>query len=258
MEPIKWTINRRGCYYNSTTIFVIGGAIVAKLFSEEEIQELVKNENVISIDTRQIIHSNEFKQFFVEEYMSGKGPTMIFESAGLYKSMLGAKRIEKATKRWVTAYNNGTLGVSATLKTNQIKVHKKGISDKEKIKRQDTKIKLLELEVDLLNKHNFINYDAAMIHSDQGWHYSNPRFRVRVGKMGMLQSMSRRGNCWDNAPQESFFGHLKDEVEIAPCEKFDELVASIDDYIDYYNNDRYQSGLEKMTPVKYRHHLLAA
>ena len=68
--------------------------------------------------------------------------------------MLGAKRIEKATKRWVTAYKNSTLGVSATLNPNQIKTHKKEISDKEKIKRQKAKIKLLELEVELLKKSN--------------------------------------------------------------------------------------------------------
>lgn len=109
-----------------------------------------------------------------------------------------------------------------------------------------------------LNQHDFIDQDNAIIHSDQGWHYSNPSFRVRVGRMGLLQSMSRRGNCWDNAPQESFFGHLKDEVDISACETFDELLVLIGDYIDYYNNDRYQWSLKRMTPVQYRHHLLAA
>ena len=125
---------------------------MAKFFTEEEIQFLMQNENVISVDERQIIYKNEFKRFFVEQYLAGKGPTLIFESAGLDKKILGSKRIEKATKRWVTAYENGTLGVSATLKPNQIYTNTKGISDKEKIKRQEAKIKLLEAEVELLKK----------------------------------------------------------------------------------------------------------
>lgn len=56
--------------------------------------------------------------------------------------------------------------------------------------------------------------------------------------------MSRRGNCWDNAPQESFFGHMKDEIEIRSCTRFEELELIIDNYINYYNNYRYQWGLK--------------
>ena len=56
--------------------------------------------------------------------------------------------------------------------------------------------------------------EDAFIHSDQGFHYTNPQFQKLVKKMGLGQSMSRRGNCWDNAPQESFFGHFKDETDI--------------------------------------------
>jgi putative transposase len=52
--------------------------------------------------------------------------------------------------------------------------------------------------------------------------------------------MSRRGNCWDNAPQKSFFGHMKDEINLKDCGTFEKLVEIIDDYIDYYNNERYQ------------------
>ena len=97
---------------------------------------------------------------------------------------------------------------------------------------------------------------GIILHSDQGWHYTNPQFRIRAAEMGLQQSMSRRGNCWDNAPQESFFGHLKDEVDIKHCNTFDELHTLISDYIDYYNNDRYQWNLNKMTPIQYRNYLL--
>jgi len=79
-----------------------------------------------------------------------------------------------------------------------------------------------------------------------------------VKKMKLTQSMSRKGNCWDNAPMESFFGHLKDEVNYKECESFEELQKLIGNYIEEYNNDRYQWGLNKMTPAQYRSHLLAA
>lgn len=431
-----------------------------KYFTEEEIEYLSSNIYVESVNEKQITYTIEFKQFFVREYMNGKGPTLIFESVGLYKRMLGAKRIEKATSRWMKAYENGTLDVSATLPNRHPVLKAKNITDKELIRRQEAKIKLLELEVELLKKidlkergligsqrlkssdifeliritirdnnlknvvsylcasagvsrsgyynylsneskrerreeidikvrddilmaisfrgykkgsrsikmlledkfgicynrkrimrimrkynivcpirrkkykykvtkehkvcknylqrefkqnvpgkvmltdisylqygnaktaylstildastneilsfkvrenmkvdlvistlnelkdNQFVHFDDGMIHSDQGWHYTNPQFRIRAAEMGLQQSMSRRGNCWDNAPQESFFGHLKDEVDIKHCNTFDELHTLISDYIDYYNNDRYQWNLNKMTPIQYRNYLL--
>ena len=431
-----------------------------KYFTEEEIEYLSSNIYVESVNEKQITYTIEFKQFFVREYMNGKGPTLIFESVGLYKRILGAKRIEKATSRWMKAYENGTLDVSATLPNRHPVLKAKNITDKELIRRQEAKIKLLEQEVELLKKidlkergligsqrlkssdifeliritirdnnlknvvsylcasagvsrsgyynylsneskrerreeidikvrddilmaisfrgykkgsrsikmlledkfgicynrkrimrimrkynivcpirrkkykykvtkehkvcknylqrefkqnvpgkvmltdisylqygnaktaylstildastneilsfkvrenmkldlvistlnelkdNQFVHFDDGMIHSDQGWHYTNPQFRIRAAEMGLQQSMSRRGNCWDNAPQESFFGHLKDEVDIKHCNTFDELHTLISDYIDYYNNDRYQWNLNKMTPIQYRNYLL--
>ena len=63
--------------------------------------------------------------------------------------------------------------------------------------------------------------------------------------------MSRKGNCWDNAPQESFFGHMKDEIDLSSCESFDQVKAILDDWIDYYNNDRYQWQLAKLSPNEF-------
>lgn len=77
-----------------------------------------------------------------------------------------------------------------------------------------------------------------------------------VKKFGLGQSMSRRGICWDNAPQESFFGHFKDEAYIKSCETLNELKREVKRYMIYYNNNRYQWNLKKMTPVQYRNHLL--
>jgi len=77
-----------------------------------------------------------------------------------------------------------------------------------------------------------------------------------VKELNLRQSMSRRGNCIDNSPMESFFGHLKDDVECRGAKTFQELNVMIDEYLRYYNNERYQWDLKKMTPVQYRNHLL--
>ena len=97
---------------------------------------------------------------------------------------------------------------------------------------------------------------ALPIYSDQGFHYTNPQYADRVKGMGMVQSMSRKGNCIDNAPIESFFGHFKDDVEYKDCKTFEELKIKVDEYMNEYNNERHQWGIQKMTPVEYRNHLL--
>lgn len=109
-----------------------------------------------------------------------------------------------------------------------------------------------------LKKKKFKLAKDAFIHSDQGVHYTSPKFQKLAKSYKLGQSMSRRGNCWDNAPQESFFGHFKDEANIKTCVTLDELKKEIKEYMSYYNNYRYQWALEKMTPVQYRNHLLSS
>ena len=104
----------------------------------------------------------------------------------------------------------------------------------------------------LFEKHGAtIKTKETICHSDQGIHYTSIEFQKILKDKGLRQSMSRRGNCWDNAPQESFFGHMKDEIDISSCRTFDELTAVIDDYMDYYNNERYQWDLAKLSPSEY-------
>lgn len=100
-------------------------------------------------------------------------------------------------------------------------------------------------------------HPEAMIHSDQGFHYTHPDYQHRIKAMGITQSMSRRGNCLDNAPMESFFGHFKDEVDFHEAQSLSELKEMIDDYMYYYNSTRKQWNLKKMTPEQYRSHLIA-
>ena len=95
--------------------------------------------------------------------------------------------------------------------------------------------------------------NTTIVHSDQGCHYTSNAFIQKLRDKEFVQSMSRKGNCWDNAPQESFFGHMKDEIAelIADCDTYNQVAAIIDDWMDYYNNDRYQWDLEKLSPKEY-------
>ncbi len=98
--------------------------------------------------------------------------------------------------------------------------------------------------------------EGAMIHSDQGFHYTNPQYIEAVEALGMLQSMSGKGSCIDNAPIESFFGHMKDELDYRSCATFEELRSRVDEYMQYYNHERKQWTRNKMAPVEYKEHLL--
>jgi len=117
---------------------------------------------------------------------------------------------------------------------------------------------VLETVKKLIKNHEKILNKDVFIHSDQGAHYTSPKFQKLLKKYKIGQSMSRRGNCWDNAPQESFFGHMKDEVDFKSCATLSEVQVTIKNYMYYYNNYRYQWGLEKLAPVQYRNQLLAA
>ena len=114
------------------------------------------------------------------------------------------------------------------------------------------KLDFVLLTVEQLIRNHRISLDEeTIIHSDQGVHYTSYKFIEIVKDSNLRQSMSRRANCWDNAPQESFFGHMKDEIDVSNCTDFCEVKDIIDDWIDYYNNERYQWDLAKLSPNEY-------
>lgn len=109
----------------------------------------------------------------------------------------------------------------------------------------------------LIINHGYSLDAETLIHSDQGCHYTSVRFRELLSDHHLRQSMSRRGNCWDNAPQESFFGHMKDELSEKKLSwtSIEQIREDIDDWIDYYNNDRGQWNLEKLTPNEFYNYI---
>lgn len=96
-----------------------------------------------------------------------------------------------------------------------------------------------------------------IFHSDRGFQYTTKTFKTKLDDAGMIQSMSRVSHCIDNGPMEAFWGMLKSEMYyLKKFNSYDELEATVIDYIDYYNNHRYQKRLSCMTPMEYRQHLI--
>lgn len=105
----------------------------------------------------------------------------------------------------------------------------------------------------LIRDHGISLHKETIVHSDQGCHYTSLTFIKILKDNDLRQSMSRSGNCWDNAPQESFFGHMKDQISdrIAECTRYDQVKYHVDNYMDYYNNDRYVWELAYLSPNEY-------
>lgn len=87
-------------------------------------------------------------------------------------------------------------------------------------------------------------------------YYTAIAYQKLLKDLNIIQSISRRGNCWDKAYQEPFFGHMKDELHLMECLNFRKLKQEIDDYMDYYNNYRYQWDLNKIAKFEYIIYLL--
>ena len=97
--------------------------------------------------------------------------------------------------------------------------------------------------------------ENTLFHSDQGILYFSDVFQNKLKELGYEQSMSRRGNCWDNSSQESYFGHMKDECDFSKCSTPEDVKKVVDEYVYYYNYERPQWTRNKMTPVDYENYL---
>ena len=194
-----------------------------------------------SATPRYVSFTKEFMEEFIALHSEGQTRYEIFESHGLPVDAMGKKTIKKTTGNWIRKANKSI----ALSDEKRGRPRARGLTQEEIVARQQAKIEMLQQENDFLR------------HSDQGCHYTSWEYRRYLSDRAICQSMSRRGNCWDNAPMESFFGHAKDELHLRRCSTFDDVAAEIADYIDYYNSWRPQAGLGKMTPAEFREYLLA-
>ena len=96
---------------------------------------------------------------------------------------------------------------------------------------------------------------GLIFHSDQGWQYQMKEYRKALEDKGIIQSMSRKGNCIDNCIMETFFGRMKNEMYYGhepEYKTFEQFYKAVEEYINYYNNERIQAKTKWMPPVKYR------
>lgn len=119
----------------------------------------------------------------------------------------------------------------------------------------------LSLVTDMINSaYKVLKKDETpVVHSDQGWQYQNPKYQEMLHSKGLSQSMSRKGNCLDNAVIESFFGVLKSELYyLQKWTSVEQLKKAIDEYIHYYNHERIKLKLKGLSPIQYRTQAFAA
>ncbi|QYE42954.1 IS3-like element IS1397 family transposase [Escherichia coli] len=112
-----------------------------------------------------------------------------------------------------------------------------------------------ELVKRMLNKglESLAEGEKPLLHSDQGWHYRIKSYQSALADRGVVQSMSRKGNCLDNAVMENFFGHLKEEMYYRrDYRNVEELENAVNEYITYWNQKRIKLSLGGLSPVEYR------
>ena len=231
--------------------------------SKREIEALRKNPNVAAVSATTVKFTEEFKRFIYEGKKQGVSVAATLRQNGIAPEMLGPSRVEglsyslnkKAKQQNSFADRRSEhyrrppkiCYLSPILDACTHKALAYQLSD-------NLRVDFVLNTVDALCAEYGAELDnTTIVHSDQGCHYTSNAFIQKLRDKEFVQSMSRKGNCWDNAPQESFFGHMKDEIAelIAECDTYSQVVAIVDDWMDYYNNDRYQWDLEKLSPREY-------
>ncbi|MDX3775772.1 IS3 family transposase [Chromatiaceae bacterium AAb-1] len=163
---------------------------------------------------------------------------------------------DKPNQKWVTDVTE--------FKVGEQKVYLSPVIDlfnQEVVSYEVRKSVKLSLVTDMLKKATakLSPNENPIVHSDQGWQYQNRQYQQHLSNKGLRQSMSRKGNCLDNAVAENFFGILKTEMYHNEVFKSaDELIESIKEYIDYYNNQRIKLKLKGLSPIEYRNQALVA
>ena len=242
---------------------------------------------VIKDEVLSIFHENKgrygYRRITLE--MRKRGYKINHKTIARLMKIMGLKSIQRPKRRY-NSYQ-GTIGkISDNLLKRDFKANRpnqKWVTDITEFKVNNDKLYLSPI-VDLFNG-EVISYNLSrhpvfyqimdmlekafkkipdntnlILHSDQGWQYQMKRYQYLLEQKGIRQSMSRRGNCLDNACAENFFGILKSELYYIKEKEYrciEELEKDIIEYIEYYNNRRIKSKLKGMSPVEYRKHSLS-
>jgi putative transposase len=163
---------------------------------------------------------------------------------------------DKPNQKWVTDVTEFKVGEQKVYLSPTIDLYNREVVSYEV--RTSVRLPLvLDMLTDAIAKLKW--HEKPIVHSDQGWQYQNSMVQNLLRANGLKQSMSRKGNCLDNAVAESFFGILKTEMYYG--EKFEdanELINSIKEYIEYYNHKRIKLKLKGLSPIEYRNQALVA
>ncbi|WP_319962306.1 IS3 family transposase [Virgibacillus natechei] len=163
-------------------------------------------------------------------------------------------RAKKPFEKWVTDITYLSTGITRLYLSTILDLCTKEVVSYHVSEHNDN-----DLVVQTLNKAlEKGSVDGTMIHSDQGHQYTSHAYTNLLEENDMVKSMSRKANCWDNAPIESFFGRLKEEsMRIHKPKTKQEIRRVIDDYMDLYNHRRRQKKLGGQAPINYKHTIAA-
>lgn len=162
---------------------------------------------------------------------------------------------EKPNEKWVTDITHMTYGFGNKAYLSAIK----DLYDGSIIAYQVGRFNDNSLVMNTIKSAVEANPNATpLIHSDRGSQYTSKEYRYLTTEAGMTRSMSRVGNCIDNAPIESFFSHFKcEKYDLKNYSTFEELEKDIDAYIKFYNEERYQEKLNSLAPLEFRYQAVA-
>lgn len=241
IEVIKQVLSEEVYSMGHRMVYMKMKEITGQQFGKNKILRLMKKYDLCS----KIRNSKQSRIELKKQVEERKKPNLLKREFRLHRPF----EVVLTDVSYIKYGENNTAYLSALKDSSSGRVYTMDISD-------SNDLTLVEETLDILNSYEFKG--GSIFHSDQGTIYLSSPFQDKVKALGFHQSMSKRGNCWDNASQESFFGHFKDECKdlIKQCNTIEELKKVIDDYMTYYNERRPQWNRNKMTPIEFEKYLL--
>ena len=231
---------------------------------------------IVLRSTRMVINHKKVKRLMKELNLYGVTPKAKYKSYkgdqnGTVKNQLLVKEVDeekhkatykrdfsttKCNEKWTTDVSEFHIAAGKLYLSPILDMHNGEIVSYN-ISRSPNFAQTLDMLDEAFKRHE--NLEGLIFHSDQGWQYQMRPYHERLEEKGIIQSMSRKGNCLDNCVMENFFGKMKNEMFYGHEYEFatlDELEVAMHEYIKYYNEERIQVKLKGLTPVQYRNQAL--